>query len=142
MTFQTGAGLVVAGVVGADDRAGEARERSAVMGSTSGVPYSRQLGGNVVPQPIPRRRSAAVQLRVGGSGSSTRSAPVVTSIRLPPGSKPYRKKLRPIVCWAGGTSIGDPLVDEDVGGAQHLLARVDPERDVVQPAVGARGSRV
>ena len=46
--------------------------------------------------------------------------------------------LRDRVLGRRGLDV-DAVVEEEVRGAQALLARVDPEREVVQAAVGAVG---
>ena len=58
------------------------------QGSIGGVPYVWKLGTVCTPQACPLARSASVQTTQGSSGAYTKRPPVVTSIRLPPGSMP------------------------------------------------------
>ena len=105
--------------------------------ATSGVPYVWKLSIVFTPQDWPRARSACrphdrLEVRVVDEVAAGRDLDAVAA-RLEPVEE---EALRDAVLRGRGLDV-DVVVDEDVRRAQALLARVDPEREVVEPPARA-----
>ena len=69
------------------------------------MPYVWKLSTVLTRHAWPSLRSSSVHTTQGSSGAYTKRPPVVTSMRLPPGSIPYRKKPCAIACLDGAASM-------------------------------------
>ena len=117
---------------------GRRRARSSSSCGTGGVPLMWNDATVCIPHACPFARSACVHTTGSGSGSKIEEAarahldPVAAGLV---GVEEERLLDRVLV---RARLHHDPVLEEDVGGAQHVLALVDEEGDVVQPAARSR----